>query len=62
MDPIEFFAKLGYSLDTEEDERGVFWVNLVHGQQVVARRYGRGDTESAAKRRAMERWRQEQIG
>lgn len=61
MDPDDFFAERGYRLETEE-ANGFWWAHLVvvDTGAVHASRYGRGDTEPAARQRAMRRWMVEQ--
>ena len=64
MDPVRFFAELGYRVRAERDADGVWWADLIPdaNPDSVISRYGRGDSEVLACQRAMERWQQEQIG
>lgn len=55
--PDDFFAERGYRLETEESD-GFWWAHLVVADtgSVLVSRYGRGETESGARARAMRRW------
>ena len=57
MDPDAFFATRGYRLAAGEAD-GFWWVHLIDAEtgETVWSRYGRGDTEPAARERAMRRW------
>ena len=61
MDADEFFAARGYRLETEEGD-GFWWAHLVDAESaaIVWSRYGRADSEPAARHRAMRRWMVEQ--
>jgi hypothetical protein len=56
-----WFHEKGFRVDVRE-EAGVFWADMISlaTLQVLAPKYGRGDSAAAASYRAKERFRQEQ--
>ena len=58
MNPNEFFAHRGWSVESEPDAEGVWWATLVSVENPTFRveRYGRGEDAASAAERAMRRW------